>query len=66
MSHPFDDQDGLFLVLRNDEGQHSLWPQHIAVPAGWSVALASSDRATCGAYIDTHWQDMRPSSLLTS
>ncbi|MFE7595491.1 MbtH family NRPS accessory protein, partial [Kitasatospora sp. NPDC057512] len=26
MTNPFDDQDGTFLVLVNDENQHSLWP----------------------------------------
>ncbi len=64
MSNPFDDQDAQFLVLRNDEGQHSLWPQHLAVPAGWNVALEASQRAACAAYIESHWQDMRPRSLL--
>lgn len=24
--NPFDDPDATFLVLLNDEGQHSLWP----------------------------------------
>ena len=33
--HPFDDPDGRFLVLANDEEQHSPWPSHLAVPAGW-------------------------------
>lgn len=64
MSNPFDDQDGQFLVLRNDEGQHSLWPQHLDVPDGWQVALEASQRTACAAYIESHWQDMRPRSLL--
>lgn len=64
MTNPFDAQDAQFLVLRNEEGQHSLWPQHIAVPQGWTVALPVSDRAACTAYIETHWVDMRPRSLV--
>ena len=64
MSNPFDEQDAQFLVLRNEEGQHSVWPQHIAVPAGWDVALPACDRAACTAYIERHWVDMRPRSLL--
>ncbi|MFE7531850.1 MbtH family protein, partial [Kitasatospora sp. NPDC057542] len=32
MANPFDDQDGTFLVLVNDENQHSLWPQFADVP----------------------------------
>ena len=34
MSNPFDNQDGIFLVLVNDENQHSLWPDFAAVPQG--------------------------------
>ncbi|MEU7735437.1 MbtH family protein, partial [Streptomyces griseus] len=26
MTNPFEDEDGTYLVLVNDEGQHSLWP----------------------------------------
>ncbi len=63
MGNPFDDKDASFLVLVNDEGQHSLWPAFIAVPAGWQVALAATDRAACNAYIEANWRDMRPRSL---
>ena len=62
-TNPFDDAEGRFLVLVNDEGQHSLWPAFIAVPAGWQVALAATDRAACNAFIDANWVDMRPRSL---
>lgn len=34
MANPFDDEDGVFLALVNDERQHSLWPEFAAVPAG--------------------------------
>lgn len=63
MTNPFDDQEATFKVLVNDEGQHSLWPAFAAVPAGWSVALADTDRATCLAHVEEHWTDMRPKSL---
>lgn len=33
--NPFDDPDATFLVLVNDEGQHSLWPAFADVPDGW-------------------------------
>ncbi|RSS83655.1 MbtH family protein [Streptomyces sp. WAC06614] len=61
--NPFDDLDGTFLVLTNDEDQHSLWPAHIAVPAGWREAHPRADRATCLAWIETSWTDLRPRSL---
>ncbi|NLU68794.1 MbtH family protein [Streptomyces sp. HNM0574] len=62
-TNPFEDPDGTYLVLVNDEGQHSLWPSFAQVPAGWRAALEESDRETALAYIDTHWTDMRPRGL---
>lgn len=64
MPNPFDDVDGRFLVLVNDENQYSLWPATIDVPAGWTVALAESDHQTCVDYIEKNWTDMRPRSLV--
>ncbi|MGJ7534877.1 MULTISPECIES: MbtH family protein [unclassified Variovorax] len=63
MSNPFDDKNATFLVLVNEEGQHSLWPSFIEVPAGWQVALAATDRAACSSFIEANWTDMRPRSL---
>lgn len=34
MTNPFEDENGTFLVLVNDEGQYSLWPAFLDVPAG--------------------------------
>ena len=34
MSNPFEDPEGTYLVLVNDENQHSLWPDFVEVPAG--------------------------------
>jgi MbtH protein len=64
MTNPFDDVDGRFMVLVNDERQHSLWPTFADVPAGWSVELGESDRQTCLDYIERNWTDMRPKSLV--
>ena len=36
MTNPFDDENGRFYVLVNDENQHSLWPTFADVPAGWT------------------------------
>jgi len=51
MTNPFEDPEGTYLVLVNEEGQHSLWPAFVEVPAGWSVA---------------HGEDSRPLSLVRS
>lgn len=64
MTNPFDDEEGTFHVLRNEEGQYSLWPSFADVPAGWSVALDESSRADCLAFVEKHWTDMRPLSLV--
>ncbi|GGZ03792.1 protein mbtH [Streptomyces olivaceoviridis] len=63
MANPFDNEDGTFLVLVNDEGQHSLWPSFAAVPDGWRVVLDATDRASAVAYVESNWTDLRPLSL---
>lgn len=62
--NPFDDPDAEFLVLVNDEGQHSLWPSFVEVPGGWNIAHERDGRAACLAYIEENWTDMRPNSLI--
>lgn len=66
MTNPFEDPDGTYLVLVNDEGQHSLWPSFVEVPAGWTVAHAESSRRSCLDYVNANWTDMRPVSLIRS
>lgn len=61
--NPFDDDNGSFLVLVNDEEQHSLWPTFSDVPAGWRVVYGEADRAACLDYIESNWPDIRPMSL---
>ncbi|MCT2544701.1 MbtH family protein [Streptomyces atratus] len=62
-TNPFDDPEGRFLVLVNDEGQHSLWPSFAEVPGGWTIAFDENSREVCLDYIETHWTDLRPRSL---
>lgn len=62
-TNPFEDENGSYLVLVNDENQHSLWPADIDVPAGWRTAFGPAGRAACLEHIETHWTDMRPASL---
>jgi MbtH protein len=66
MTNPFDDETGSFLVLRNDEGQYSLWPSFVEVPAGWAVQLGEASLDECYAYVEEHWTDMRPKSLVAA
>ena len=62
-SNPFDDENGTFSVLANDEDQHSLWPAFAEVPSGWRVAFGGSSRDECLSYVEQTWTDIRPRSL---
>ncbi|MCP3820204.1 MbtH family protein [Streptomyces sp. A3M-1-3] len=62
-TNPFDDENGRFHVLVNDEDQYSLWPTFAEVPAGWRIAFGPAGRAESVAYVEENWADMRPRSL---
>jgi MbtH protein len=64
MTNPFEDPDGRYYVLVNDEGQHSLWPTFVDVPAGWTIAHEEDSREASLAYVEANWTDMRPTSLI--
>lgn len=64
MTNPFEDDDATYLVLINDEGQHSLWPAFAEIPAGWTVAHPESSRQECLDYVEANWTDLRPRSLV--
>ncbi|MGH2942324.1 MAG: MbtH family protein [Solirubrobacteraceae bacterium] len=63
MTNPFEDPDGTYLVLVNDEGQHSLWPSFVEVPGGWTATFGESSRDACLDFVNANWTDMRPVSL---
>ncbi|WP_330333178.1 MbtH family protein [Streptomyces sp. NBC_00536] len=64
MTNPFEDPDAEYLVLVNDEGQHSLWPVFIDAPEGWESVFGNAGRQDCLDYIENSWTDMRPKSLI--
>lgn len=61
--NPFDDPEGVFQVLVNDEDQHSLWPDFAPAPAGWRPVFGPDTRAACLEHVERHWTDLRPRSL---
>lgn len=63
MASPFEGGNGDFLVVVNDEGQHSIWPAFRDVPPGWTFVGQRGERQVCLNWIETHWTDMRPLSL---
>ncbi|MFJ3769129.1 MbtH family protein [Streptomyces sp. NPDC090082] len=62
--NPFDNAEGTFHVVVNDEGQHSLWPDFVDVPAGWTSVWGAGNRTEALEYITTHWTDIRPRGLV--
>lgn len=64
MQSLFDDENGMFKVLVNQERQYSLWPDSFAVPEGWAVVGPRGRRGECLEWIDKTWVDMRPLSLV--
>ena len=66
MTNPFENADGNYYVLVNEEGQHSLWPVFVEVPAGWTIAFGATTRQACIDYVDEQCTDMRPKSLIAA
>lgn len=62
MANPFEDDEESYSALINSEGQYSLWPHRIEIPAGWSVAFGPVARDGALAHIEEYWEEMRPSS----
>jgi MbtH protein len=60
-----DEQDDLtiYVVVRNDEEQYSIWPDYRDIPSGWHAAGKSGTKGECLEYIKEVWTDMRPLSL---
>ena len=62
--NPFEDENQEYYALANEEGQYSLWPTFIDVPAGWAIEHGPATRQACLTHVDRNWKDMRPKSLV--
>ncbi|MFL4213282.1 MbtH family protein [Enterobacter mori] len=60
-SNPFDNSQGQFAILQNDQGQYSLWPQQCDLPAGWRVVCEPQSQEACQQWLAGHWQTLIPS-----
>lgn len=63
-ANPFEDENGTYYALVNDEGQYSLWPAFAEVPAGWTIVHGKGTRQACLDCIEEQWTDMRPKTLI--
>lgn len=66
MTNSFENPEGSYFVLSNQEEQYSLWPEFADVPGGWSVLFGPDRRRQCLDYISENWTDMRPKSLVVA
>jgi MbtH protein len=60
VADPFENEEASYLVLVNQLGQHSLWPEAIDVPAGWQVVFGGGRRQECLDHITANWTDITP------
>ena len=55
-----------YIVVSNQEEQHSIWPASKAIPAGWQAVGGPASKEECLMLIERRWVDIRPKSLRTS
>ena len=63
MSTEVRNDETVYLVVVNHEGQYSIWPAGREIPRGWDEAGKSGPREECLAFVEEVWTDMRPLSL---
>lgn len=56
----------MYVVVKNHEGQYSIWAGDRPVPAGWEAQDKQGTKEECLEYIRLHWVDMTPVSLQRS
>ena len=61
--NPFNDDNGSFFVLVNDEEQHSPWATSATfqLAGGWCTAKRTA--LHCVDYVEQNWTDIRPKNL---
>ena len=53
----------MYVVVRNDEEQYSIWPAGRPLPTGWESTSVTGTEEQCLQHIEQTWTDMRPRSL---
>lgn len=56
-------QDATYKVVVNGEEQHALWPEDLAIPAGWRDTGKKGAKTECLEYVKEVWSDLTPLSL---
>lgn len=53
----------IYVVVKNAEEQYSIWPKHKDIPNGWDSSGKEGRKTECLEFIKEVWTDMRPRSL---
>ena len=56
-------EEDLYLVVRNQEDQYSVWNEGRSLPAGWESIGEPSSKQDCLQRIEHLWKDMMPLSV---
>ena len=59
---PFDDDEGGFFMLVNDDRRHSLSPAFAGVPTGWRVVHGTAYPVRL-SHVERNWTDIRSERL---
>ncbi|EKY3222349.1 MbtH family NRPS accessory protein [Cronobacter dublinensis] len=59
-SNPFDNPQGRFWLLENDQQQVSLWPQACALPPGWRVVAPPQSAHACEELLAPYGAALQP------
>ncbi len=59
-THPFDNPQGQFYLLKNALGQISLWPENCALPAGWRIVAEPRAHSDCVAWLEQQGGALHP------
>jgi MbtH protein len=62
MSHK-QDNETIYKVVVNHDGQYSIWPAYKIPALGWADAQKQGTKVECLTFIQSAWTDMRPKSL---
>lgn len=52
-----------YVIVRNPEDGHALWPAFRPVPPGWTLVEGPAPQEACLERMSVLWPDTRPRSL---
>jgi MbtH protein len=60
-----DDENTLYRVVVNHQGQYSIWRADDPIPLGWTDVGKTATKSECLDYLQRVWTDMAPFSART-